>query len=896
MRLSSAECDDGSSLDKCNQVVAIAKATGKEGCPLRRDFYDCMRIEGCYFLPEGCKRDDGTPISCSEQCENEPFFMTCRDDVVRESPEEDFHLCPHITKAMMSTPAPTEEDFKGAPAIPFTLSAWTSFYREAGSAQVTNVVPPIWPNALRAVISKIFDVHPLAVVVEMPLSHRSYISAFPRSRQPFEEAEETTFMVFYVHVMDETKVSSTRAMLDTALVGETGILPTNVSAVEEGLFMALNSSIPQGSGLMLKQLQLYFISGKETRFPATTTTTTLTTTSTVDAFLTLQQYRAWRLRCMVGVVFRWDIEEVIFWADKCPWRFGKQRLWPMNLSENESLSNANLTADSSGDLTDRHGLTPVSSGDLTDRHGATLPCCVARKGFDGDAYGDFDEGTAWVSGCMACKPGEAWLGLDGGGHKFFSVACVEFQQGRDVTNQCEKTVVEASMDMVTWEWRAEILGFGADKFTCIPRTRNDYPLLECGGLDDGCDERIDFGTCPGYQEVCEQNRCRCTGGATKFDLRFRDFDCGTADDGCNQTLDFGECTGYNATCDNNRCKDTGSKASMWRLLCEAGTIGRWWVKEVEFHAEGLCLNALDQYRSTISSGSYDGQNSEANAFDSNPNTMWMSDCQFCRPNQAWIGIDFGSQIRVACVRLVQHPNTVQQCTRLILEYSDDAIFWKERSRYGFGAYTLNAEEDLTADIDSLVSDEDLFPPERKAVFWRMACVETLRHQWGIFELDFYDDEECKNSLRRSTKDIVHSRSSSWAPRNAFDYQSETLWLSGCGRCYNDGTECDPCNQGKAYLGLEFKKTTIVKCVKIQQLDPDHGGCSKIRLQFSMTGIGTDWKIRDTFEDVGPFAYLKPYQTATDVGHAATQHPLGLCGIAIGLLSLRHVSLFLRGLE
>lgn len=124
--------------------------------------------------------------------------------------------------------------------------------------------------------------------------------------------------------------------------------------------------------------------------------------------------------------------------------------------------------------------------------------------------------------------------------------------------------------------------------TSIPRTRNDYPNLECGSLDDGCRGIIFFGSCPGFKQVCDNFRCRCAGAVTVVDERFSGWECGPGFDGCNGTIDFGTCTGLNATCLNHRCKDDSFKASMWRLVCEAGTVGRWWVKDIEFHAEGMC--------------------------------------------------------------------------------------------------------------------------------------------------------------------------------------------------------------------------------------------------------------------------------------------------------------------
>lgn len=225
--------------------------------------------------------------------------------------------------------------------------------------------------------------------------------------------------------------------------------------------------------------------------------------------------------------------------------------------------------------------------------------------------------------------------------------------------------------------------------------------------------------------------------------------------------------------------------------------------------------------------------------------------------------------------LVQHESTIQQCPRIILEYSDDGIDWIERYRYGFGSYSLSSEEELEADIDQRMTDEDLRPPMRLARYWRIVCNQELLWQWGIIELDFYDDVECTRSLRRSKQSILHSRGSAWPPDNAFDWREDTLWKTGCGKCY-PGTKCEPCEKAKAYLGLEFKKLVVVRCVKLIQLDEGDGNCPEVRLQFSSTGLGNDWFIRDTFENVPQFAFLRPYQTATDVGGALRHHgPLAI---------------------
>eukprot|EP00913_Durusdinium_trenchii_P023947 g22489.t1 len=42
---------------------------------------------------------------------------------------------------------------------------------------------------------------------------------------------------------------------------------------------------------------------------------------------------------------------------------------------------------------------------------------------------------------------------------------------------------------------------------------------------------------------------------------------------------------------------------------------------------------------------------------------------------------------------------------------------------------------------------DVFVEQRFAYQWRIACLERLQVPWRIREFDFFDDEECSNSLR-----------------------------------------------------------------------------------------------------------------------------------------------------
>merc|ERR1712151_1312538 len=131
-------------------------------------------------------------------------------------------------------------------------------------------------------------------------------------------------------------------------------------------------------------------------------------------------------------------------------------------------------------------------------------------------------------------------------------------------------------------------------------------------------------------------------------------------------------------------------------------------------------------------------------------------------------------------------------------YSETGAVWFERFRVGFGSHVIQARSRLQADVDERFNDENLQPAQRSAPMWRLICTEQLQTQWGVVELDFYDDEGCSSSLKVGIERIVHSRSGSWPPQNVFDARQETLWRTACGKCSTED-ECQACEPGQAFI-------------------------------------------------------------------------------------------------
>ncbi|CAJ1441698.1 unnamed protein product [Effrenium voratum] len=779
---------------KCEQVEKISIASGATECQFRRVFYTCILQEGCYNADAAC-RDQGNPVSCRELCENEPNLADCVDE--RDlPPPQDYHLCPHLLKGMVSTPPPTLEDFLAAPALPYTFIVWTSF-TNTESADPATLLPALLPPAIAIVLASAMQLNPLAISVQEPISHSKGSLTLPGSLAAPIWTQHTSFLSLNIHIRNVSDIQRMQLEAETLLV--TAQTQVGLESLAEALTEELDAAFPATSNLQIARLRLVAREGLTIDFPSIAETTTTAPTTTEESKLQLQTWRAWRIRCLEGIIHRWEVAELEFW-DRCE----------------------------DGQLFSGHAITSASHAEH-----------VEDNAFDGDP--GFVR-TVWLSACSGCSAGTPWLGLDAASNPF-RVACVNVVQGATATNMCGRIAVEASKDLTNWEVQGEMLGLNERQSLCVPRTPEDFPSLQCGSLEDGCGGSIQFGACPGSQEICDRNQCICQGRLEVSDVRFSNWECGDHEDGCGATLRFGSCNSSNATCFNNRCKETAFTAAHWRLVCTGNTVARWVVREVRFHADGLCVIPHTTYRAARSSGSQYSQNPALFAFDGETSTSWISSCHACEPLEAWLSLEFTTDVVVRCVRIYQHSSTSQQCPSLALEYSDDGTVWSRRHDYGSTGLTIGESSQLEADMDAKFVAEEVFVEERFAYVWRITCMQEMRVPWKVREFNFFDNEECSNSLRGAVTDILESAPSTWPPGNAYDQSESTIWRTQCGECDGTSDSC-ACQPGEAYIGARFLRRVRPRCFSVTQLEENRGLCNKLAIHFSDdTGQVQSWTLR-----------------------------------------------------
>ncbi|CAL1132382.1 unnamed protein product [Cladocopium goreaui] len=302
--------------------------------------------------------------------------------------------------------------------------------------------------------------------------------------------------------------------------------------------------------------------------------------------------------------------------------------------------------------------------------------------------------------------------------------------------------------------------------------------------------------------------------------------------------------------------------SLWRIWNLDPMPRPWQVAEVMFFTDLFCEENKQAIGTPISNGAYFeetcitertcDQYTASKAFDGikmpgyilpRLEGKFIANCEFwagCAAKQVWIGLDFDVLPKtVRCIRINQPVHEgfdegwgVPHFTSRILLQSWDGFKWEDRNVFsGLGQGGWN----------------DTMPLERTS--WRIANFDRILLSWRVYELEFYDNEECAGTKIRG--ESVNSnpallsqaqQAACWTDLgscadNVFDQKIETGWESSC----------SPCDQRGAWVGLRFAQATEVKCFRLLQSEDVKHRTDALELAEWM---GDHWETRRFESGVG----------------------------------------------
>jgi len=282
--------------------------------------------------------------------------------------------------------------------------------------------------------------------------------------------------------------------------------------------------------------------------------------------------------------------------------------------------------------------------------------------------------------------------------------------------------------------------------------------------------------------------------------------------------------------------------ALWRVWNRDVTPRPWTVMEIMFYTDLFCQDDRQVSGTAISSGSFfpdgcveaglcdpylpnrafDGKKARGSTLPEPGPTKWMAPCNEytgCSAMQSWIGLDFDKlPVIVRCVRIYQpvhegYPKWGYPTYSPSLSMQSwNGYRWEDRAEY-----TGLVQGDWS----------DTRPPSGSA--WRLANYDRIPSSWQVIEVEFYDVVDCGSttgSQRKLPGIAVDSN-----PALISSDQQTACWLSmaSCAELAYDSdlftgwqSDCDPCEQRRAWIGMKFKNPNAVKCFRLfQSQDVNH---------------------------------------------------------------------------
>ncbi|CAD7945630.1 unnamed protein product [Amoebophrya sp. A120] len=153
--------------------------------------------------------------------------------------------------------------------------------------------------------------------------------------------------------------------------------------------------------------------------------------------------------------------------------------------------------------------------------------------------------------------------------------------------------------------------------------------------------------------------------------------------------------------------------------------------------------------------------------------------------------------------------------------------------------------------------------------WAIRNDEVMEYGWRIAELNFYEDAACSKKLEpvrnvqgptdvdyataiSSSMRVVPPNCPGWSPNvenKAYDGMQNTFWQS----------RCCPCRRWEAYLGADFGKPVVLRCIVINQSSNREYAARAIAVSKEQSIpdpiTGTLWTVVTSFNDVPPGHYM-----------------------------------------
>ncbi|CAE8682284.1 unnamed protein product [Polarella glacialis] len=289
-------------------------------------------------------------------------------------------------------------------------------------------------------------------------------------------------------------------------------------------------------------------------------------------------------------------------------------------------------------------------------------------------------------------------------------------------------------------------------------------------------------------------------------------------------------------------------STIWRLENDVYVEEGWAVHEAEFYTDPLCSAESKMSGEPISSGFVPlvSRNGPQMAFDGDSMTSWVSQCAIipiirrpvgyeevelpygCKPKEAWLGLDFGGALpgKVTCVRIKQVGYRRMQSVSVSLSKWDGLKWTHAWSLDGLGGSSWDQRPANANTMWRIVNQAPIPKPCKNQL------TRINRRSWGVADLAFYSDDDCKNRIddgrpissgsieffRGTPADMEHYDVNQTQDGDTLTaWGAPTTWGANCLLGFRNSDNQTGVDCVGEWTGLSFgTKAVEARCIKIVQ--------------------------------------------------------------------------------